>query len=129
MFRLMALVNGPDGDTNAGVAKGFVDEADQQAAFAELRAALLERLVRDGLPSWALGALESDSRVRAANRAASQLQERHAEVVRLEAERERATLGHGDDPGLAAVIDAQRAHQRSERRFARHAAKVRRAQK
>jgi len=129
MFRLMALVNGPDGDTDSGVAKEFVDDADQRAAYAELRAELVERLLRDGLPAWALGTLEPDRRVRAANRAAERLQERQAEAVRLEAERERATVGLGDDPGLAAMIDAQRAHQRAERRFARHAAKVRRTLK
>jgi hypothetical protein len=126
MFRFMALVTGPDGETGAGLAKGFDDAADQQAAFEELRSQLVERLLRDGLPAWALLHLEADRRVKAANRAAARLQDRHAEVVRLEAGRERAELGYGDDPGLAALIDAQRAHRRAERRFARRAARVRR---
>ena len=39
-------------------------------------------------------------------------------------EREAAELGHGPDPGLAALIDAQRAHRRAQRRFARRAARV-----
>jgi hypothetical protein len=126
MFRFMALVNGPDGDVGGGLAKGFDDAADQQTAFDELRPQLVERLLRDSLPAWALLHLEPDREVRAANRAATRLQERHAEVVRLDAGRECAELGHGDDPGLAALIDAQRAHRRAERRFARRAAKVRR---
>jgi hypothetical protein len=126
MFRFMALVNGPDGETGGRLAKGFDDAAEQQTAFAELRSQLIERLLRDSLPAWALLHLEPDRNVRAANRAAARLQERHAEVVRLEAERERAELGHGEDPGLAALIDAQRAHRRAERRFARRAARVRR---
>ena len=126
MFRFMALVNGPDGDGAGGLAKGFDDAADQQAAFDELRSQLVERLLRDSLPAWALLHLESDRRVRAATRAAARLQERHAEVVRLEVGRERAELGLGDDPGLAALIDAQRAHRRAQRRFARHAARIRR---
>jgi hypothetical protein len=125
MFRLMALVNGPD-DGDGALAKGFDDEADQQAAYAELRPQLLERLLRDGLPSWALERLERDRSVRAANRAATRLQARHADVVRLEAGRERAAHGHGDDPGLAALIDAQRAHRRAADGFARRAARVRR---
>ena len=124
MFRFMALVTGPDGAGGGRLAKGFDDASDQQAAFEELRAQLVERLVRDGLPAWALLHLEPDRKVRAANRSAARLQERHAEVVRLEAGRERAELGHGDDPGLAALIDAQRAHRRAERRFARRAARV-----
>jgi hypothetical protein len=129
MFRFMALVNGPESDTDGRLAKGFNDAAGQQAAFAELRSQLLERLLRDGLPAWALLQLETDRQVRAANRAAARLQERHAEVVRLEAGRERAASGRGDDPGLAALIDAQRAHRRAEHRFARRAARVRRAQR
>ena len=126
MFRFMALVNGPDGDTGGRLAKGFNDAAGQQIAFAELRAQLVARLLRDGLPAWALLHLDPDRNVRAANRAAERLQERHAEVVRLEAGRECAERGRGDDPGLAALIDAQRAHRRAERRFARRAARVRR---
>jgi hypothetical protein len=126
MFRFMALVNGPDGDRAGGLAKGFDDADDQQTAFDELRSQLVERLLRDSLPAWALLQLEPDRTVRAANRSAARLQERHAEVVRLEVGRERAELGLGDDPGLAALIDAQRAHRRAQRRFARHAAKVRR---
>jgi hypothetical protein len=129
MFRFMALVNGPVGDTNGRLAKGFDDAASQQTAFAELRVQLVERLLRDGLPAWALLHLERDRRVRAANRAAARLQDRHAELVRLEAGRECAARGEGDDPGLAALIDAQRAHRRAERRFARRAAKVRRGQR
>jgi hypothetical protein len=125
MFRLMALVNGPEDDGDR-LAKGFDDETEQRAAYAELRPQLLERLLRDGLPSWALDRLERDRSVRAANRAATRLQARHAEVVRLEAGRERAAHGHGDDPGLAALIDAQRAHRRATERFARRAARVRR---
>ena len=89
MFRFMALVNGPDGDSGDRLAKGFDDAADQQAAFDELRPRLVERLLRDSLPAWALLHLEADRRVRAANRAAARLQERHAEVLRLEAGRER----------------------------------------
>jgi hypothetical protein len=124
MFRLMALVNGPDGEGPEGLAKGFADDAEQRAAYGELRASLIERLVRDGLPAWALGTLEKDKAIRAANRAAARLQDRHAEAVRLEAARARATSGHGEDPGLAALIDAQRAYRRAQRRFLRRAAKV-----
>jgi len=124
MFRFMALVKGPDGDSGDRLAKGFDDAADQQAAFDELRPRLVERLLRDSLPAWALLDLEADRRVRAANRAAARLQERHAEVLRLEAGREEAELGHGADPGLAALIDAQRAHRRAQRRFARRAARI-----
>jgi hypothetical protein len=124
MFRIMALVNGPDGRSRDAVAKGFDDAMDQQAAFAELRPQLLARLLRDSLPAWALLHLEPDRAVRAANRAAERLQERHADLVRLEAGRECAELGQGDDPGLAALIDAQRAHRRAERRLARLAAKI-----
>jgi hypothetical protein len=124
MFRFMALVNGPDGDSGDRLAKGFDDAADQQAAFDELRPRLVERLLRDGLPAWALLDLEADRRVRAANRAAARLQDRYAEVLRLEAGREEAELGHGADPGLAALIDAQRAHRRAQRRFARRAARI-----
>jgi len=124
MFRFMALVNGPDGDTGGRLAKGFDDAAEQQAAFDELRSRLVERLLLDRLPAWALLHLEPDRRIRAANRAAARLEARHAEVVRLEAEREAAELGHGADPGLAALIDAQRAHRRAQRRFARRAARV-----
>lgn len=124
MFRFMALVTGPDGDAGDRLARGFDDPADQQAAFDELRPRLVERLLRDSLPAWALLHLEADRRVRAANRAAARLQERHAEVVRLEAGREEAELGHGADPGLAALIDAQRIHRRAQRRFARRAARI-----
>ena len=124
MFRFMALVKGPDGDSGDRLAKGFDDAADQQAAFAELRPRLVGRLLRDSLPAWALLHLEADRRVRAANRAAARLQERHAEVLRLEAGREEAELGHGADPGLAALIDAQRAHRRAQRRFTRRVARI-----
>jgi hypothetical protein len=124
MFRFMALVNGPDGDSGDRLAKGFDDAADQQAAFDELRPRLVERLLRDSLPAWALLHLEADRRIRAANRAAARLQERQAEVLRLEAGREEAELGRGADPGLAALIDAQRAHRRAQRRFARRAARI-----
>ena len=126
MFRFMALVNGPDGDSGGGLARGFDGAAEQQAAFEELRPQLVERLLLDGLPAWALLHLEADRRVRAANRAAARLRDLHAEVVQLEAGREEAELGRGADPGLAALIDAQRAHRRAQRRFARRAAKVRR---
>jgi hypothetical protein len=124
MFQFMALVNGPDGDGGARLAKGFDDTAEQLAAFDELRSQLVERLLRDSLPAWALLHLEPDRRIRAANRAAARLEARHAEVVRLESGREEAELGHGADPGLAALIDAQRAYRRAQRRFARRAARV-----
>ena len=65
MFRFMALVNGPDGDSGGGLARGFDGAADQQAAFEELRSQLVERLLLDGLPAWALlhlGALALQAR-------------------------------------------------------------------
>ena len=126
IFEFRALVTGPDQrpGTPPGLVNGFRDEAEQRASFVALRPQLIERLQRDALPAWALLHLERDRAVRRAARAAERLARRVSEVHRLEVQRELAGRGQGVDPGLAALIDAGRARQRAERRFARRIAKV-----
>ena len=126
MFEFKALVRGPDSPANArrGLVDGFRDEAEQRASFLALRPQLIERLRRDALPAWALLHLDQDRAVRRAARAAERLAWRVSELHRLEAQREVAGRGQAVDPGLAALIDAERARQRAERRFAKRIARV-----
>jgi hypothetical protein len=132
MFAFRALVRGPDHRSGAGppqgrpagLVDGFRDAAEQEATFLALRPQLIERLRHDALPAWALLHLERDRAVRRAALAAERLAERVEAVHLLEAQRERAGRGEGVDPGLAAIIDAERARDRAERRFARRIAKV-----
>jgi hypothetical protein len=126
MFEFRALVRGPDpgADPASGLVDGFRDEAEQRASFLALRPQLIERLCHDALPAWALLHLERDRAVRRAAQAAERLADREEAVHRLEAQRVMAGRGEGVDPGLAAIIDAERARERAARRFARRVAKV-----